>query len=233
LSNHEYFSKLAQLITKTISEITDEGNVFRVDLNLRPEGQSGEITNSLTSCETYYQSWGKTWERQALIKARVSAGSEDLGKKFFSMISPFIYRRSLDFSAIEEIKALKKKIDDALKKKKLERGNIKLGPGGIREIEFIVQAYQLLFGGRDKSLREPNTLITLQRLRDRDFITQDEHQGLEEAYVFLRKLENMVQISFGLQTHILPKDDKNLSVLARKMGIKGGNFPYFRIKWTV
>ncbi|MCH8207989.1 MAG: bifunctional [glutamate--ammonia ligase]-adenylyl-L-tyrosine phosphorylase/[glutamate--ammonia-ligase] adenylyltransferase, partial [Nitrospinae bacterium] len=222
LSNHEYFSKLAQLITKTISEITDEGNVFRVDLNLRPEGQSGEITNSLTSCETYYQSWGKTWERQALIKARVSAGSEDLGKKFFSMISPFIYRRSLDFSAIEEIKSLKKKIDDALKKKKLERGNIKLGAGGIREIEFIVQAYQLLFGGRDKSLREPNTLITLQRLRDRDFITQDEHQGLEEAYVFLRKLENMVQISFGLQTHILPTDDKNLSVLARKMGIKGG-----------
>ena len=121
------------------------------------------------------------------------------------MISPFIYRRSLDFPAIEEIKALKKKIDDTLKKKNLEKGNIKLGAGGIREIEFIVQAYQLLFGGRDKSLREPNTLITLQRLRDRDFITQDEYQGLEEAYVFLRKLENMVQISFGLQTHILPK----------------------------
>ncbi len=220
LSNHEYFCKLAQLLTRTIHEITDEGSVFRVDLNLRPDGQGGEITNSLISCETYYQSWGRTWERQALIKARVSAGSDDLGKEFFTMIEPFIYRRSLDFSAIEEIKSLKVKIDESLKKKKIEKGNIKLGAGGIREIEFIVQAYQLIFGGREKSLRVPNTLITLQRLRDMQFISDEERGKLKEAYIFLRRIENMVQISFGLQTHILPKDEKRLAVLARKMGFK-------------
>ena len=220
LSVHEYFCKLAQLLTRTIHEITGEGNVFRVDLNLRPDGQKGEITNSLNSCETYYQSWGRTWERQALIKARVSAGSDDLGEEFFSMIEPFIYRKSLDFSAIQEIKSLKIKIDESLKKKKIEKGNIKLGLGGIRELEFIVQSYQLIFGGREKNLRAPNTLITLQRLREMEFISEEERAKLETAYIFLRRLENMVQISFGLQTHLLPKDGKSLAVLARKMGFK-------------
>ena len=100
LTNHEYFSKLARQITQSINEITSEGNVFRVDLDLRPDGPSGEIVSSLASCETYYQSWGRTWERQAHIKARVSAGSEALGKEFFTMMEPFIYRRSLDFEAI-------------------------------------------------------------------------------------------------------------------------------------
>jgi glutamate-ammonia-ligase adenylyltransferase len=220
LSNHEYFSKLALLLTKTIHEITGEGNVFRVDLELRPEGKSGEITNSLASCETYYQSWGRTWERQALIKARVSAGSDELGKEFFSMIEPFIFRRSLDFAAIGEIKSLKKKIDEDLIKRNVEKGNIKLGAGGIREIEFIVQAYQLIFGGREKSLRVPNTLITLQRLREMHFIDEDERSKLQRAYIFLRRLENMVQISFGLQTHVLPKEEEKLAILAKKMKIK-------------
>lgn len=221
LSNHEYFSKLAQSITKTINEITLDGNVFRVDLNLRPEGQSGEIANSLASCEIYYQSWGRTWERQALIKARVSAGSESLGKNFFALLQPFIYRRHLDFAAVEEIRAMKDKIDQSLKEKKSEKGNIKLGYGGIREIEFSVQGYQLLFGGRDNSLRVSNTLIVLDRLLEKGLVQQGDHQSLKEAYVFLRNLENRVQISFGLQTHMLPKDEKSLSILARKMRVPG------------
>ncbi len=115
LTNHEYFTKLALLVTRTINEITPEGNVFRVDLNLRPEGQSGEIVNSLASCEVYYQSWGRTWERQALLKARVSAGNEALGKSFFDLIEPFVYRRSLDFSVTEEIRSMKDKINQRLK----------------------------------------------------------------------------------------------------------------------
>lgn len=147
ISNHEFHTKLGQLITKTIHEITAEGNVFRVDLDLRPQGKSGEIVNSLERCETYYESWGRTWERQALIKARVSAGSEILGQMFFEMITPFVYRKSLDFSALKEIKALKHQVDQDLVSRKKEKGHIKLGPGGIREIEFIVQSYQLLFGG--------------------------------------------------------------------------------------
>jgi len=220
ISCHEYFTRLAQLVTKTIHEITEDGNVFRVDLDLRPEGRSGEIVNSLASCEIYYESWGRTWERQALLKARASAGSETLARTFLTMLEPFIYRRSLDFSAIEEIKAMKIKINESLKGKKTGEGNIKLGFGGIREIEFIVQSYQLIFGGQDKSLRVANTLQLLDRLLQLKFIKPEDYQHLREAYIFLRNLENRVQISFGLQTHSLPKGKEQLISLARKMGFQ-------------
>jgi len=218
LSNHEYFTKLGQLLTKTINEITDEGAVFRVDLNLRPEGRSGEIANSLASSEVYYQSWGRTWERQALIKAGVSAGSESLGKTFFKMIEPFVFRKHLDFAAIDEIKSMKQKIDQNLKQKRGDAQNIKLGFGGIREVEFVVQAYQLLFGGRFKDLRITNTLEALDQLLDKQFLNSDEYDHLKRAYIFLRRLENRVQMTFGLQTHSLPKKEKDIAILARKMG---------------
>ena len=136
ISSHEYFTKLAELLTKTIDEITSDGNVFRVDLNLRPEGATGPIVNSLESCEIYYQSWGRLWERQALMKARVSAGSESLGKLFFSMMEPFIYRKNIDFSAVKEITSMKEKINQNIQRKNISRRNIKLGKGGIREVEF-------------------------------------------------------------------------------------------------
>jgi glutamate-ammonia-ligase adenylyltransferase len=225
LSNHEFHTKLGQLITKTLHEITSGGNVFRVDLDLRPDGKSGDLVSSLTSCETYYESWGRTWERQALIKARVSAGSQALGTEFLTMIRPFVYRRSLDFNAIEEVKALKKKVDLNLKKNRLEKGHIKLGFGGIREVEFIVQSYQLLFGGRDQSLRDPNTSSLIKKLNDRGFISNEEYEKLRDAYIFLRNLENRVQISFGLQTYHLPKDEKDLAILAKKMKFQGGTYP--------
>jgi glutamate-ammonia-ligase adenylyltransferase len=225
LSTHEFHTKLGQLITKTLHEITSDGNVFRVDLDLRPEGKSGELVNSLTSCETYYESWGRTWERQALIKARVSAGSQALGTEFLTMIRPFVYRRSLDFNAIEEVKSLKKKVDLDLKQKKLEKGHIKLGFGGIREVEFTVQSYQLLFGGRDQSLRDPNTSTLIKKLNKRGFLTDEEYEQLRDAYIFLRNLENRVQISFGLQTYHLPKNEKDLAILARKMGFQGDTYP--------
>jgi len=220
ISNHEYFTKLALAITKSLNEITSDGNVFRVDLELRPEGNSGEIVNSLASCETYYQSWGRTWERQALIKARVSAGSENLGKEFFEMIEPFIYRRSLDFEAIEEIKAMKYQINKSLKGKH-SKGNIKLGFGGIREVEFTIQAYQLLLGGRDKSLRVRDSLGAMKTLCEKNILTEEDHNHLREAYIFLRNLENRVQITFGLQTYLLPDNETDLAVLARKMRIVG------------
>ncbi len=220
ISNHEYYTKLALEISKSLNEITADGNVFRVDLELRPEGKSGEIVNSLASCEIYYQSWGRTWERQALIKARVSAGSENLGKEFFEMIEPFIYRRSLDFEAIEEIKSMKYKINKSLKGKH-SRGNIKLGFGGIREVEFFIQAYQLLLGGRDKTLRVRDSLGAMKTLCEKNIITAEDHERLREAYIFLRNLENRVQITFGLQTYLLPNNETDLAVLARKMRISG------------
>ncbi|MBT6717688.1 MAG: bifunctional [glutamate--ammonia ligase]-adenylyl-L-tyrosine phosphorylase/[glutamate--ammonia-ligase] adenylyltransferase [Nitrospina sp.] len=221
ITNHEYFSKLARQITKHINEITSDGNVFRVDLDLRPDGPSGEITSSLVSCETYYQSWGRTWERQAMIKARVSAGSEALGKEFFAMMEPFIYRRHLDFAAIEEIKSMKNRIDQSLQGKKSGKGNIKLGFGGIREIEFIIQAYQLLFGGRNKELRIRGSLKALEILKDKNIIAEEDFLCLSEAYIFLRNLENRVQITFGLQTHKIPENEADKAVLARKMRIDG------------
>jgi glutamate-ammonia-ligase adenylyltransferase len=225
ISNHEFHTKLGQSITKALHEITSDGNVFRVDLDLRPDGKSGDLVNSLTSCETYYESWGRTWERQALIKARVSAGSQALGTEFLTMIRPFVYRRSLDFNAIGEVKSLKKKVDLNLKQNQLEKGHIKLGFGGIREVEFIVQSYQLLFGGRDQSLRDPNTSSLIKKLNARGFLTDEEYEQLRDAYIFLRNLENRVQISFGLQTYHLPKDEKNLAILARKMGFQGNTYP--------
>ena len=222
ISNHEYFTKLSLEISKSLNEITSDGNVFRVDLELRPEGKSGEIVNALASCEIYYQSWGRTWERQALIKARVAAGSESLGKNFFDMIEPFIYRQNLDFEAINEIKSMKYKINKSLKGKN-SRGNIKLGFGGIREVEFFVQAYQLLLGGRNKSLRARNTLRAMKTLYKNKILTLDDYNKLRNAYIFLRNLENRVQITFGLQTCLLPDNEIDLAVLARKMRIQGSS----------
>ena len=154
-----------------------------------------------------------------MIKARVSAGSESLGREFFAMMEPFIYRRSFDFEAIEEIKSIKDRINQRLKSKKTR--NIKLGFGGIREIEFFIQAYQLLFGGRDKELRTRGSLKTLKVLKDKNFINEEDYLCLSEAYIFLRNLENRVQITFGLQTHQLPEKEEDRVVLAKKMWIEG------------
>ena len=208
-------------MSKTIDEITSNGNVFRVDLDLRPEGTSGQIANSLESCEIYYQSWGRLWERQALMKARVSAGSERLGEAFFDMLEPFIYRKSIDYTAVKEITGMKEKINESIQKKNVNVRNIKLGKGGIREVEFTVQTYQLIFGGREKNIRRGNTLEGLNNLFKLNFIKKSEYQQLKEAYVFLRNIENRVQISFGLQTHDLPEDKFLLAVLALKMNIEG------------
>ena len=221
ISIHEYFTKLAVLLTKTIHEITSNGSVFRVDLDLRPEGTSGEIVNSLVSLEIYYQSWGRLWERQALMKARVSAGSESLGGKFFAMLEPFVYRKNIDFSAIQEIIGMKEKINQSIQKKNINKKNIKLGEGGIREVEFTVQIYQLIYGGREKNIREANTLEALKGLHEFNLLEKKEYKQLKEAYVFLRNVENRVQISFGLQTHVIPEDRFLQAVLALKMNIEG------------
>src|SRR3990172_6531562 len=132
ITNHEYFVQLSRMVTKMVSEITDEGYAFRIDLDLRPEGKSGDITNSLRSAEIYHESWGETWERQALLKCRHAAGSIALGRKFIEMVKPFIFRKYLDFSALREIKEIKEKINKSLEQKGSGRINVKLGYGGVR-----------------------------------------------------------------------------------------------------
>ena len=149
ISLHAFFVKASTMATKLISAVTEDGFVFRVDLDLRPEGRSGDVANSLRSAEVYYESWGQMWERAAMIKARPVAGSRVLGEEFLSMIRPFVFRKYLDFTAIEEIKSMKEKIDLSLLRRNPDAIDVKLGAGGIREIEFFCQALQLIHAGKD------------------------------------------------------------------------------------
>ncbi len=219
---HTYFVKLAEMITGLLNNITEEGLVFRVDLDLRPEGKNGDIVNSIRSAEIYYESWGQTWERAAMIKARPVAGSTALGARFMKMIEPFVYRRYLDFTAIEEIKAMKEKIDLSLLRRPRDRIDVKLGVGGIREIEFFVQALQLIYGGKDISVREENTLSALERLMDRGYISRGDSDSLRESYVFLRDLEHRIQMIEGRQAHVIPPDKTDQRRIARAMNLVEG-----------
>ncbi|NLC72091.1 MAG: bifunctional [glutamate--ammonia ligase]-adenylyl-L-tyrosine phosphorylase/[glutamate--ammonia-ligase] adenylyltransferase [Desulfuromonadaceae bacterium] len=215
---HLYFVKLANLITKAISQPTADGFVFRVDLNLRPEGKSGDIAQSCESAEIYYESWGQSWERSALIKARPVAGSIPLGVRLLKKLHPFIFRRYLDFGMIEDLKLMKQKIDGNLERKKEGERNIKLGRGGIREIEFFIQTLQLIHAGKHPELRVRNSLQALRRLEQGKFITAEDHQNLRETYIFLRRVENRLQIFQEQQTHSLPVRAEELRTLARSCG---------------
>ena len=219
---HEYYTRLSQELTRLIGERTADGVVFRVDLRLRPEGKSGNICASLRTYELYYESWGQTWERQALLKARPVAGSRQLGEAFLATITPFIFRKYLDFDAIQEIRGMKERIDSRLGISAPKGAHhVKLGAGGIREVEFVIQAFQMLYAGQDQWLREDNSLRALHRLSERGHITFDEYAKLTKAYTFLRELENRIQMTYGLQAHKIPDDEKSRAALARKMGLEG------------
>ncbi|MFA5028525.1 MAG: bifunctional [glutamate--ammonia ligase]-adenylyl-L-tyrosine phosphorylase/[glutamate--ammonia-ligase] adenylyltransferase, partial [Candidatus Methylomirabilota bacterium] len=218
LSNQEYFRKLGEMLSKSLADPAPDGHLYRVDLRLRPEGRTGAIAASLRACEVYYESWGRTWERQALIKARPVAGDLWLGETFLRMISPFVYRQSLDFSALDEIRAMKTRINVTLAQARGERRNVKLGYGGIREIEFLIQGLQLVYGGRNPWVRESNSLRALHRLAGQRLIGDVDHEVLAEAYTFLRTLEHRLQILHDRQTHTIPADPKELATLARRMG---------------
>jgi glutamate-ammonia-ligase adenylyltransferase len=221
ITNQEFFTRLARLLLKAIHDITVDGNVYRVDLRLRPDGRGGPIVNSLRVLEVYYESWGKTWERQMLLKARTVAGSERLGREFLQLMRPFIFRKYLDAAALQEIKQIKEQIDQSLAQQRPRGINIKLGWGGIREIEFVAQSFQLVFGGQDTWLQERHTLRALHRISERGYLTYEEYSDLAKAYIFFRELEHRIQMAHGRQTHELPTDIEELATLARKMGLRG------------
>jgi glutamate-ammonia-ligase adenylyltransferase len=225
VSNHEFFTRLGEGVIKAIGELTSEGRVFRIDMRLRPEGRAGALVYSLRGYELYYESWGQTWERMALIKARPVAGDPAPGESFLKLVGPFAYRRSLDYSAIGEIRAMKDRINAKVEQDRETFRHVKLGYGGIREIEFIVQTFQLLYGATDPWIREPNTLRALQRLADRGHVTADEHATLVKAYTFLRTVEHRLQILHHLQTHTLPTDREDLVRLARRLGYSANQLP--------
>lgn len=224
LDLRRFFVKLSEKITSAINNITEEGFVFRVDLELRPDGGSGAIASSIVSAENYYESFGASWERGAMIKARPVAGSgsfgDSLGVEFLKMIKPFVYRRYLDFGSIEEIKLMKEKIDLQLVKSKPGSINVKLGAGGIREIEFFCQALQLIHGGKNKDIQTASTLTAIEKLLNHNLIREEEALDLKNGYVFLRNLEHRIQIKEGTQTQIIPSKSKDLNALAIMMGIE-------------
>ena len=218
ISLHDYFSKISTMVTQLISSVTDEGFCFRVDLDLRPEGRAGPVANSLIAMELYYESWGMAWERAAMIKAAPVAGSPELGHEFLKMIRPFVYRRHLDFTAIDEIRSMKERIDISRARRSPGTVDVKLGSGGIREIEFFCQALLLIHGGKHRGIRETNTLKTLKLLAGAGLIAKEAARTLAESYVFLRRLEHRLQIVEGRQTQAIPPAPEPLERLARMMG---------------
>jgi len=217
VSNEEYFVSLGRRLINTLHTVTGKGFVFRVDMRLRPYGDSGPLAMGFDAAEDYYQFQGREWERYAMIKARPVGGDADVGQRFIAMLRPFVYRRYLDFGAFESLREMKVLISREVERKGMQ-DNIKLGPGGIREVEFIGQALQLIWGGRKPELQERSILTVLQRLAGLGYLPEYAARNLTAAYIFLRRVENRLQAFADEQVHHLPVDDTDRTRLAYSMG---------------
>jgi glutamate-ammonia-ligase adenylyltransferase len=217
LDNGEYFVREARQLVRLLAEPTVDGICARVDLRLRPFGQSGRLALPFSAMEQYYQREGRDWERYAWIKARPVAGDRAGGRELQDMLRPFVYRRYLDYTAFAGLREMKALIDAEVARKDLA-GNLKLGPGGIREIEFIVQLTQMIRGGRDPALRVRGLLPALRACEARGYIPAARAKLLRASYMFLRRLENRVQMLRDAQTHDIPEDSLSRERIALGMG---------------
>ena len=217
LAAEAYFARLGQQLARLLDEVTADGFSHRVDLRLRPFGNAGRVALSFAAMEQYFQREGRDWERYAWQKARPVAGDFDAGEEFLATLRPFVYRRYLDFGALDGLRGMKATIAAEVARKELA-DDIKRGPGGIREIEFLAQALQLIHGGRDALLRERRLLPALQALREAHHISDDTHDVLVAAYRYLRRLENRLQMLRDAQTHALPDDAGDRARLAAGLG---------------
>jgi glutamate-ammonia-ligase adenylyltransferase len=217
---HEHFTRITQRFTATLEDGTEDGLCWRVDLRLRPEGSRGPLVNALAAAERYYETWGRTWERAALIRARPVAGDPGFGARVIEALAPFVWRKAIDPRIAPEMVHLLQRGRAELSSDP-ER-DLKLGVGGIREAEFFVQTLQLVWGGKEPGVRAPNTLGALRRLRSRGLVTERESREVEAAYLLLRKLEHRVQFATGLQTHQLPTGEL-LETIARSCGFASGH----------
>jgi glutamate-ammonia-ligase adenylyltransferase len=217
IGNDDFFARAASELIRLLSAHTDRGQAYRVDFRLRPEGQRGPLARSMASTLGYYDNLGRTWERQALIKVRPVAGDAGLGAEFIEAVQPFVYKRLLSFAEINEIKAMKRKIEHQAQRAGAAR-EVKTGPGGIRDVEFAIQFLQLLNGGDLPAVRKRDTLGALQALEAVGCLTDAEYRGLDDAYRFLRKVEHRLQLLFDLQTHRLPENVDELRKLALRTG---------------
>lgn len=223
VTNREYFIKLSERLLRLVSEQTGEGASYRIDVRLRPHGREGALASSIDEAVKYYETTAQDWELQTLIRSRAAAGSHNLHATFVRRVINRIYRKDISVAgALQNVRLSKQKID--LQREREEKGfNVKLGHGGIREIEFIAQALQLAFGGGDAWLRTSHTLISLGRLAERALVSEREHWQLSDAYQFLRSLEHRLQMEHGLQTHAVPVEPERRTLVARRMNFGGAN----------
>jgi len=217
LDAETWFTRLGQRLIRVLDAVTADGFVYRVDMRLRPFGDSGPLVLSFNALETYYQLHGRDWERYAFIKARVVAGDHAAGERLLTALKPFVYRRYLDYGAFEALRDMKRMIADEVARRGME-DNIKLGRGGIREIEFIGQALQLIRGGRETQFQERGILRVLERLGAAGYLQAQDTATLTEAYVFLRQIENRLQMMDDRQSHDLPREARPRTLLAWSMG---------------
>lgn len=220
IDNEQFFTRLGQKLINCLSKMTADGFVFRVDMRLRPFGDSGRLVMTFLAAENYYQSQAREWERYAMVKARVLTGNKDDVATLKDILRPFVYRRYIDFGVIEAIREMKSKIEKEMHHKGMD-ANIKLGKGGIREIEFIGQAFQLVRGGRQPDLQVRPILQVLQVLHESELLPPSALPELTQAYEFLRLTENRIQAWKDEQTHLLPEDEDGRARIARAMNYSG------------
>ncbi|MCE3005009.1 MAG: glutamine-synthetase adenylyltransferase, partial [Xanthomonadaceae bacterium] len=217
LDFEDFYARLGQRLAQLLGETTADGFCYRVDLRLRPFGSVGRMALSFAAMEHYYQREGRDWERYAWIKARPVAGDIEGGRRLLAALSPFVYRRYLDFTAIDGLREMKRLIDAEVARKDLAN-HVKLGPGGIRELEFMLQLVQLVRGGREPGLRTPSYYAAMDAAVAAGHAPPDVAASLREAYEFLRRVENRIQMRHDAQAHELPDDAAERGALARGLG---------------
>ncbi len=215
LSFHEIHNRAAERVMQSLQETTREGRLYRADARLRPDGNSGPLARSMASCSHYYESRGKVWERQMLIKARPAAGNRLLGETFIRSLRPFVFPSTFFRSPIEEIARMKWKMEE---EQSAPEWNIKIAPGGIRDIEFVIQALQLINGGKLESIRTPTTLVAVEKLCEANLLKVAEADTLRDAYHFYRRIEHLVQIERDLQTHRIEENKLEQERLGQLLG---------------
>lgn len=210
---------LAAGVARVCSAVTSEGSLWEVDAALRPEGRAGPLVRTLASFEAYYQRWAKTWEFQALLKARPVAGDMELGRAFTATVAPLVWQSSARPDFVEDVQSMRQRVESQIPAREVGR-QLKLGPGGLRDVEFSVQLLQLVHGRTDESLRSGNTLAALAALAAGGYVGRDDAQSLDQAYRFLRTLEHRIQLHRLRRTHLMPNDPGNLRRLGRSVGLR-------------
>ncbi|HWU32990.1 MAG TPA: bifunctional [glutamine synthetase] adenylyltransferase/[glutamine synthetase]-adenylyl-L-tyrosine phosphorylase, partial [Marmoricola sp.] len=223
-------TQLASLTMQICADNTAEGTIWPVDANLRPEGKSGALVRSLNSYRAYYERWAKTWEFQALLKARSVAGDLELGREFCAIVAPMVWNAAGRDGFVDDVQAMRRRVLDHIPAAEADR-QLKLGAGGLRDVEFAVQLLQLVHGRTDEDVRSPTTLSALAELTEHGYVGRDDGRTMHDAYAFLRKLEHRIQLYDLRRTHVVPDDGESLRRLGRALGYKRSPIEELNTAW--